>query len=127
MYIAEISPARLRGMLGSVNQLALTIGILLSYLVGVSLNWRWLALVGGIPPALLVILMYTMPETPRWSLGNNRRSEALKSLLWLRGPEVDIEDECFTIEANLGNCIDQCRPLLTDSLDFTKVVKCGKM
>ena len=103
MYIAEISPARLRGMLGSVNQLAVTMGLLLSYLMGALLHWKWLALVGGIPPALLVILMYTMPETPRWSLGNNRRSEALTSLLWLRGHEGDIEGECFTIEATLGN------------------------
>jgi len=101
VYIAEISPARLRGMLGSVNQLAVTMGLLLSYLMGAFLHWKWLALVGGIPPALLVILMYTMPETPRWSLGNNRRSEALTSLLWLRGHEGDIEGECFTIEATL--------------------------
>ena len=127
MYIAEISPARLRGMLGSVNQLAVTLGLLLSYVVGAFLHWKWLALVGGIPAALLVILMYTMPETPRWSLGNNRRSEALKSLLWLRGPEVDIDDECFRIEATLGKRIDQCGPLLTDNLGFINVVKCSKI
>lgn len=89
-------------MLGSVNQLAVTVGLLLAYVVGVLCHWRWLALIGAIPPALLLILMFSMPETPRWSLGKNRRSEALKSLLWLRGPDVDIEEECFTIEATLG-------------------------
>ena len=70
--------------------------------MGVLCKWRWLALIGAIPPALLLILMFSMPETPRWSLGKNRRSEALKSLLWFRGPDVDIEDECYTIEATLG-------------------------
>jgi len=49
--------------------------------------------------------MFPMPETPRWLLGKNRRSEALRALLWLRGPEADIEEECFAIEATLGKTI----------------------
>lgn len=89
-------------MLGSVNQLAVTAGLLLSYVMGVVCHWKWLALIGAISPALLVVLMFTMPETPRWTLGKNRRSDALKFLLWLRGPDVDIEEECFAIEATLG-------------------------
>ncbi|KAJ7383683.1 Solute carrier 2 (Facilitated glucose transporter) member 8 [Desmophyllum pertusum] len=113
VYIAEIVAARLRGMLGSVNQLAVTVGLLLAYVVGVLCHWRWLALIGAIPPALLLILMFSMPETPRWSLGKNRRSAALKSLLWLRGPDVDIEEECFTIEATLDR---HERPQLRDVL-----------
>lgn len=94
--------ARLRGMLGSVNQLAVTVGLLLAYVMGVFCKWRWLAFIGAVSPALLVILMFTMPETPRWSLGKNRRSEALRALRWLRGPDADIEEECFAIEATLG-------------------------
>lgn len=105
MYIAEISPARLRGMLGSVNQLAVTAGLLLSYVMGVVCHWKWLALIGAISPALLVVLMFTMPETPRWALGKNKRSDALKFLLWLRGPDVDIEEECCAIEVTLGRSI----------------------
>ena len=89
-------------MLGSVNQLAVTAGLLLSYVMGVVCHWKWLALIGAISPALLVVLMFAMPETPRWTLGKNRRSDALKFLLWLRGPDVDIEEECFAIEATLG-------------------------
>ena len=95
----------MRGMLGSVNQLAVTVGLLLAYIMGVLCKWRWLAFIGAISPALLVILMFSMPETPRWSLGKNRRSEALRALLWLRGPEADIEEECFAIEATLGKAI----------------------
>lgn len=61
-----------------------------------------MAFVGAIPSALLLFLMCPMPETPRWYLGKNRRSEALCALLWLRGPDADIEEECFAIEATLG-------------------------
>ena len=102
VYIAEVVPARLRGMLGSVNQLAVTLGLVLSYVAGYFVDWRWLAFVGAIPPALLAILMFSMPETPRWSFGKNRRSQAFAALQWLRGPEADIEEEASTIEQTLG-------------------------
>ncbi|XP_067045663.1 solute carrier family 2, facilitated glucose transporter member 8-like [Acropora muricata] len=97
VYIAEIAPARLRGMLGSVHQLAVTLGILSSYAMGASVHWQPLALFGAIPPALQVLFMFSMPETPRWSLEKNRRNEALIALQWLRGPDADNEKECDTI------------------------------
>ena len=102
MYIAEIVPARLRGMLGSVNQLAVTLGILSSYVMGALVHWQWLALFGAIPPALQVVFMFSMPETPRWSLEKNRRNEALIALQWLRGPDADNEKECDTIVDSFG-------------------------
>ena len=95
----------MRGMLGSVNQLAVTVGLLLAYVMGVLCKWRWLAFIGAVPPVLLLILMFPMPETPRFSLGKNRRIEALRALLWLRGPEADIEEECSAIEATLGKTV----------------------
>lgn len=100
VYIAEIAPARLRGALGASNQLAITFGLLLSFVLGVVCHWKWLALIGAILPVLLVILMFNMPETPRWSLGKNRRTETLNALLWLRGPEVDIVEELTAIESS---------------------------
>ena len=102
VYIAEISPAHLRGMLGAMNQLAVTIGIILAYLAGYFFYWDWLALLGCIPSALMFVIMFWMPESPRWYLGKNRRSDALKSLLWLRGSQSGIEDECRETEATLG-------------------------
>ena len=102
MYIAEIAPARLRGALGASNQLAITFGLLVSFVLGVVCHWKWLALIGAILPVLLVILMFNMPETPRWSLGKNRRTETLNALLWLRGPEVDIVEELTAIESSPG-------------------------
>ena len=92
----------MRGALGCVFQLAVTAGILMAYVMGVFCKWRWLAFIGGVSPALLIILMFTMPETPRWYLGKERRSDALCALLWLRGPDADIEEECVAIEETLG-------------------------
>ena len=95
-------------MLGSMNQLAVTLGIILAYLAGYFFYWDWLALLGCIPSALLLIMMFWMPESPRWYLEKNRKSDALKSLLWLRGSQSGIEDECRETEASLGNVIFVC-------------------
>ncbi|CAH1267647.1 SLC2A6 [Branchiostoma lanceolatum] len=101
VYVAEISSPRLRGLLGASFQLMVTIGILLVYVFGNFLHWRWLAVVCLIPAVILIIAMAFMPETPRWLLAKGRRPAAVTSLLWLRGPDVDVEDECADIESNL--------------------------
>lgn len=49
--------------------------------------------------------MFPVPETPRWLLGKGRRSKALESLLWLRGPDADIEEECVTIRETIGELL----------------------
>ena len=102
VYIAEIVPARLRGTLGSINQQAITLGLLLCCVMGALVDWRWLAIIGAMPSVFLIIFMLAMPETPRWCLGKNRRTEALAALRWLRGPEADIDQECFAIQETLG-------------------------
>jgi Sugar (and other) transporter len=71
MYIAEVSPPRVRGGLVSFNQLAITTGILVAYLVdfvftGVPGDWRWMLGIAALPGAALVIGMLTVPHTPRW-------------------------------------------------------------
>ncbi|KAL9959646.1 hypothetical protein ACROYT_G032986 [Oculina patagonica] len=101
VYVAEISLAHQRGLLGAVNQLAVITGIILGYLLGYFFYWDWLALLACIPPAVLFVLMPWMPGSPRWYLKKNRRDDAVKSLLWLRGSQTGIEDECNDIEATL--------------------------
>ena len=104
VYIAEISHPDYRGGLGSINQLAVTLGVVVAYLTGTEFSkWKDTALFAVGPIVLLLLLMLFMPETPRWLLANNQRNKALKELLWLRGPKYDIEEECFEIESNLGN------------------------
>ncbi|KAK6245419.1 hypothetical protein SCA6_008509 [Theobroma cacao] len=66
VYIAEIAPQNLRGALGSVNQLSVTIGIMLAYLLGLFVQWRVLAVLGVLPCTILIPGLFFIPESPRW-------------------------------------------------------------
>uniref|UniRef100_W5M2R0 Solute carrier family 2, facilitated glucose transporter member 8 n=1 Tax=Lepisosteus oculatus TaxID=7918 RepID=W5M2R0_LEPOC len=99
LYIAETAHARVRGMLGSCVQLMVVTGIMGAYIAGLVLEWRWLAVACSVPPALMLVLMCFMPETPRFLLAQGREYEALAALRFLRGPAVPHEWECVQIEA----------------------------
>lgn len=101
IYIAEISPKNLRGLLGTVNQFSVTIGILVAYLLGAVLPWRTLAMIGVLPCSLLLIGLFFIPESPRW-LAKSGHNDALKaSLISLRGRNCDISRELYEIEDGL--------------------------
>jgi sugar porter (SP) family MFS transporter len=103
MYIAEIVPPRIRGGVVSFNQLMVTLGILVAYIVdwgfaGFSNNWRWMFGVAVIPGAVLAIGMYFMPFSPRWLVERGRKDEARKMLRRYRDSDDDVEDEVREIE-----------------------------
>src|SRR5215212_1843397 len=88
MYIAEIAPARRRGSLVTLNQLMITIGILVSYVADYWLSndnnaesWRWMFFVGLFPALILLIGMFFLPETPRWLISKNRWEQGKKVLM----------------------------------------------
>jgi sugar porter (SP) family MFS transporter len=72
MYIAEISPAHLRGRMVALNQLTIVLGILITNLVNYTLRnngedaWRWMFGLGLIPSALFFLGALWLPESPRW-------------------------------------------------------------
>ncbi|XP_067165329.1 solute carrier family 2, facilitated glucose transporter member 8 isoform X2 [Apteryx mantelli] len=101
VYISEVSHPKIRGMLGSCVQLMVVTGILGAYIAGITLKWRWLAVFCCFPSCIMLLFMFFMPETPRFLLNQNKRSEAIASLQFLRGPHVDHEWECRQIEANV--------------------------
>jgi len=104
MYIAELSPPRNRGKLVSLFQLAITIGILLSYVVDRALApdhaWRWMLGLAFIPGALLVIGMIAMPESPRWLLKTGAEKAARQALSLVR-PANEIDAEVSAIHDDL--------------------------
>ncbi|XP_048368812.1 solute carrier family 2, facilitated glucose transporter member 8 [Sphaerodactylus townsendi] len=102
VYISEVAHSKVRGMLGSCVQLMVVTGILGAYMAGMQLEWHWLAVLGSIPPCFMLGIMAFMPETPRYLLRQNKRSEAIAALQFLRGPLVDHEWECSEIEASMG-------------------------
>jgi sugar porter (SP) family MFS transporter len=93
MYIAEISPAKIRGRLVMLNQLALVIGILCAYIVPCVLvdtgpnNWRYMFAAGAIPSLVFSIAMCWMPESPRWLAKQGRHDDALAILARISGHE----------------------------------------
>ncbi|XP_045646854.1 solute carrier family 2, facilitated glucose transporter member 8 isoform X4 [Ursus americanus] len=87
VYISEISYPGVRGLLGSCVQLMVVTGILLAYLAGWVLEWRWLAVLGCAPASFMLLLMCYMPETPRFLLSQQRRQEATAAMQFLWGSE----------------------------------------
>ena len=82
LYIAEVSPARIRGALVSVNQMAIVTGILIAYFInwvfagtGPS-NWRYMYATGALPSILFFLLLLKVPESPRWLVKRGREEEA---------------------------------------------------
>ncbi|XP_068706504.1 solute carrier family 2, facilitated glucose transporter member 8-like isoform X1 [Montipora foliosa] len=100
-YISETAPSRLRGSFGAFNQIGIVSGILLSFVSGHYLDWRWSAIVGISPPACLFLCMIFMPETARWLLAHNKEKRAEKTLKWLRGRDSNIQEEIEEIKESL--------------------------
>ncbi|KAM8800846.1 solute carrier family 2, facilitated glucose transporter member 8 isoform 2-T2 [Rhynchonycteris naso] len=92
VYISEIAYPEVRGLLGSCVQLMVVTGILLAYLAGSVLQWRWLAVLGCVPPTSMLLLMCCMPETPRYLLTRHKRQEALAAAQFLWGSEQGWEE-----------------------------------
>ena len=82
MYIAEISPAPIRGRLAGLFQLNIVAGIFVAYLTNFLFiglgedSWRWMLGIMIIPAGLFALLVRTIPESPRWLVLNNRDEEA---------------------------------------------------
>ncbi|NXJ87835.1 GTR8 protein, partial [Corythaixoides concolor] len=101
VYISEVSHPKVRGMLGSCVQLMVVTGILGAYVAGITLKWRWLAVLCSFPSCIMLWFMSFMPETPRFLLHQKKHSEAIAALRFLRGPHVDHAWECRQIEASV--------------------------
>jgi MFS family permease len=108
VYIAEISPSRERGSLVSFNQLMIVIGISASFFSNYFLlsagdnNWRWMLGVEAIPAALYFLLLFAVPESPRWLFGQGEASRAREILTKSCGPE-QAEEELRNIRESFAH------------------------
>lgn len=105
LYIAEVAPLELRGGLVSLNQLAITIGILASYIINYAFtnidgSWRWMFGIGVIPAVLLGIGMIFLPESPRWLVAQQQVDKATQTLRHLRD-STDVSHEINDIKNSL--------------------------
>ncbi|MEU4363724.1 sugar porter family MFS transporter [Promicromonospora sp. NPDC023987] len=116
-YIAEIAPAAMRGRLGSLQQLAITVGIFAALLsdqiladsAGGAANelwlgweaWRWMFLVAVVPAAVYGILALRIPESPRYLAATGRDDEARAVLTSVLGPDEDVDDRLVQIHRSI--------------------------
>lgn len=97
IYISEMSPTHLRGKLGVFVQVAITMGIILSYFVGYFVVkciykdcWQYMLVIGLILPIISIFLtLFFLPETPRWLISYRRDGEAMAVLLNIYGINND--------------------------------------
>lgn len=116
MYISEMAPASVRGRLISVFQLGIVTGILVIYFVNayiagihneawnISTGWRWMFGSGIIPSVIFILLLLTVPESPRWLASQKKHSEAMAILSQINGntaaqQELDSINESLKDEA----------------------------
>ncbi|HEY3706809.1 MAG TPA: sugar porter family MFS transporter [Terracidiphilus sp.] len=99
VYIAELSPAKLRGRFVALFQFNVVFGIMLAYMSNYFIRtlqlgateWRWQVGVAGIPAVGFLILLFGIPRSPRWSASRNRIDEALQVLRLMGDPNPEAE------------------------------------
>ncbi len=128
MYIAEISPAKYRGKMISINQFNIVVGFSVAYFanyyllkmsggaselaitLGITENvWRWMLGLEIVPAFLYFILLFIIPESPRWLICNGQQQKA-KPVLEKLFPEQNSQQLISEIEQQHG---DELPPLLT--------------
>ena len=110
MYIAEISPARMRGRLVAVQQFNIVLGCLLAFLSNYLISqanlgandWRWMLGVVAVPAAVFFVLLLVIPESPRWLVAKGRFDEARCLLGRLGGDTEDVAAEVEAIRTSLA-------------------------
>lgn len=126
-YIAEVAPARYRGRLATVQQIAIISGLFAAFLsnyllaksAGASTEafwggheaWRWMFWMQAFPSVLFLVLLLAIPESPRFLVVKRRKDDALKVLTRLFGAE-EAQAKLTEIDASLSQ--DHHRPRLSD-------------
>lgn len=105
VYISEVSPPQSRGWQVSLFQLAITIGILVAYMVDYAFagsgGWRWMLGLAAVPGLILGLGMLYLPESPRWLAKHGQTEKALKILSRIRGTS-NVASEFQEIQGTLS-------------------------
>ncbi len=96
MYIAELSPAAVRGRMVSFNQLFIVLGISAAFLSNYCIlqiapaqwNWRWMLGIGALPSSIYFAMLWAVPESPRWLALHGRLDAARRVLSRAHGVEI---------------------------------------
>jgi sugar porter (SP) family MFS transporter len=126
LYISEMAPPKLRGGLVTLNQLAITVGILLAYVVDAAFagsgNWRWMFAFGVLPAIALEVGIAVLPESPRWLLLHQRKAEGLEVLTRIRDAQkiqAEVDEIIEHAKSGSGRFVDLISPTVL------RVILCG--
>ena len=106
MYVAEVSPANIRGRMGTLYQISIVVGIIVSYGINYLLrnigpsNWRWMFITGVIPSAVFFIFVLIAPESPRFLALNGKTEQAFMVLKRISGVDI-AQAQIAEIEATI--------------------------
>jgi MFS transporter, SP family, galactose:H+ symporter len=110
VYISEVSPANARGWQVSLFQLAITVGILVAYMVDYAFaaiqGWRWMFGLAVVPAAIFGLGMLVLPESPRWLARRGQHSAARATLMRIRGTS-EVSSELEEIERILTHAVER--------------------
>lgn len=121
LYIAEIAPARVRGRLVTLNQLAIVTGILVAFVSNYALSriahgsWRWMFGLGAVPAVALCVSLLWIPESPRWLVQRGKRERARATLQKI-SPGIEVESALDEIAESLTEEMGTYRELLSHAL-----------
>ncbi len=119
MYIAEVSPSHVRGKFVSINQLTIVIGILAAQIVNWmiadpiapgedilsswngQMGWRWMFWAGGVPAVFFFLMIFILPESPRW-LATQEKYEKASKILSRIGGKAYAKQEIDAIQSATG-------------------------
>ena len=128
MYLSEISPPSIRGAVVFLFQLAITIGLMLAFIINYIFaaqeNWRFMFGVGLIPSICLAIGVFFLPYSPRWLVLRGREEHAITVLKKLRGHTL-INEEFSDIKASVKHKPGTLKQILSKPLRALVVVTFG--
>jgi sugar porter (SP) family MFS transporter len=130
MYVAEVSPPSIRGRMGTLYQLSIIIGIIVSYAINYLLrntganNWRWMFLTGVVPSTLFLFFIFLAPETPRFLAMTGKMQEAF-ALLERIGGAKSAHDQISEIAATVRKGPQNWRGMLRPGVRRALIVSAG--
>jgi sugar porter (SP) family MFS transporter len=128
LYISEIAPVAIRGKLVSINQVALTSGIVISYLIDYafagSQAWRWMFALAVVPAAAFGVGLMFIPDSPRWLVARGHADQARAVLKRIRSPD-QVESELAQIGQSVAQQKGTWSELLSPLLRSAMIVGVG--
>jgi sugar porter (SP) family MFS transporter len=145
MYIAEVAPSHLRGRFVSLNQMTLVIGILAAQIVNLmiaetvpagvtdafirdswngQMGWRWMFFACAVPSIVFFILVFTLPESPRWLIKAGKKDKAYPTLNKIGGEEY-AKAEMKNIQATLNDVSEKVNFRALLNLKYRNVLIIG--